>query len=209
MKLKKSLLFTLVLVVIAGFIHIYSNDAVRVENQYSTGIYPVFGRVLRYLFGWIPFSLGDVLYGSVIIWLGWKLVKGIKALFKRRPPQSPEGGRTEEIEAKFRKQAFLKSFGAGTLKFFRSLLIIYIIFNAFWGINYNRIGIANQLQLKMDKYKLEDLKTINGLLAEKTNAAKQALMNGQVKYPANKQLFAKVKDAYQQAEKLYPFLKYH
>ena len=90
----------------------------------------------------------------------------------------------------------------------RLLLIIYIVFNTFWGINYNRVGIANQLQLKMDKYKLEDLKTINGMLAEKTNAAKQALINGHIKYPSNKQLFSKVVGAYQQAERVYPFLKY-
>lgn len=102
----------------------------------------------------------------------------------------------------------LKSFTSGFFKTLRILLVIYILFNAFWGINYNRIGIANQLQLKMDKYKLEDLKIINGLLAEKTNAAKQALINGQIKYPANKQLFSKVQDAYRQAETRYLFLKY-
>ncbi|MEO6539536.1 MAG: DUF3810 domain-containing protein [Ferruginibacter sp.] len=188
MKLKKSLLFTLVLLVIALFIHIYSNDPVRVENQYSTGIYPVFSRILRYLFGWIPFSLGDVLYGAIIIWLIWKLLKGIKALFKR--------------------QVTRQNLLAGAGKALRIVVVIYIIFNAFWGINYNRIGIANQLHLKMEKYKLEDLKTINGLLAGKTNAAKQALINGHMKYPANPQLFSKVHDAYQQAEKIYPFLQY-
>ena len=84
MKLRKSHVFTLVLVVIAAFIHIYSNDSTRVENQYSTGIYPAFGRVLRYLFGWLPFSIGDVLYGGVILWLTWSLIKGARAIFKKQ-----------------------------------------------------------------------------------------------------------------------------
>lgn len=188
MKMKKSLIFTLVLVVIAAFIHIYANDSTRVENQYSTGFYTFFSRILRYIFGWLPFSVGDILYGLVILWLIWKLIKCIKVIFK--------------------KQASLAGFAAGAVKALRILLLAYIIFNLFWGINYNRLGIASQLQLKMDKYKPEDLKMINGMLVEKVNAAKQAMVNQQVQYPSKKQLFLKVQDAYKEAEKIYPFLKY-
>ncbi len=188
MKMKKSLVFTLVLVAIAAFIHIYANDSTRVENQYSTAFYPAFSRILRYIFGWLPFSIGDVFYGLVILWLIWKIVKGIKIIFK--------------------KQATLAGFAAGAGKTMRILLVTYIVFNLFWGINYNRMGIASQLQLKMDKYKPEDLEMINGLLVEKVNAAKQALVNQHVQYPSKKQLFVKVQDAYKEAEKVYPFLKY-
>ena len=189
MKLKKSTVFTLVLAVIAVLVHFYANDSTRVENQYSTGIYPVFSCILRYIFGWLPFSVGDVLYGLVILWLIWKLVKGIKISFKR--------------------QATWVGFAAGIGKALRILLITYIVFNLFWGINYNRIGIASQLQLKMEKYSAEDLKAINGLLLEKVNASKQALVNSKLAYPSKQQLFLKVEEAYQQAEKTYPFLKYH
>ncbi|MBK7307549.1 MAG: DUF3810 domain-containing protein [Chitinophagaceae bacterium] len=188
MKMTKSLVFTLVLVVIAAFIHIYANDSTRVENQYSTGFYPTFSRMLRYSFGWLPFSMGDVLYGLVILWLIWKLVKGIKIIFKR--------------------QATLAGFAAGAGKALRILLVVYIIFNLFWGINYNRVGIASQLQLKMEKYQPDDLKMINGLLVEKVNTAKLALVKQHVQYPSKKQLFVKVQDAYKEAEKMYPFLKY-
>ncbi|MBK8521352.1 MAG: DUF3810 domain-containing protein [Ferruginibacter sp.] len=188
MKMTKSLVFTLVLVGIAVFIHIYANDSTRVENQYSTGFYPAFSRLLRYSFGWLPFSIGDVLYGLVILWLIWKLVKGIKIIFKR--------------------QATLAGFAAGAGKALRIFLVVYIIFNLFWGINYNRVGIASQLQLKMEKYQPEDLKMINGLLVEKVNEAKQALVNQHVEYPSKKQLFVKVQDAYKKAEKIYPFLIY-
>jgi hypothetical protein len=188
MKMKKRLIFTLVLVVIAAFIHIYANDSTRVENQYSTGFYPVFSRILRYIFGWLPFSVGDVLYGLVILWLMWKMISGIKIIFK--------------------KQATLLGFANGLGKCLRILLITYIIFNLFWGINYNRIGIANQLQLKMQKYNGDDLKMINGLLLEKVNVCKEALIDQPFIYPSNQQLFLKVKEAYVQAEKIYPFLKY-
>lgn len=168
--------------------HVYANDSTRVENQYSTAIYPVFSRILRYIFGWLPFSVGDVLYGLAILWLIWKLAKGIKLLVK--------------------KQATWSGFASGIGNGLRILLITYILFNLFWGINYNRQGIANQLQLKMEKYTPEDLKMINGLLLEKVNASKQSLVNQQAIYPSKKQLFAKVEEAYGNAEKVYPFLKY-
>ncbi len=188
MKMKKSLVFTLVLVVIAVMIHVYANDSTRVENQYSTVFYPVFSSVLRYVFGWLPFSIGDVAYGAVILWLIWKFIKAIKILLK--------------------KQATIIGFAAGAGKGLRILLVTYILFNSFWGINYNRAGIASQLGLKMEKYNGEDLKMINALLVEKVNTSKQPLINQNFIYPTNKQLFLKTEDAYVQAQKVYPFLKY-
>ncbi len=188
MKFKKYLFFILALAVIAFFIHIYSNDPLRVESQYSTGIYPAFGRFLRYISGWPPFSLGDILYGLVIIWIIWKLVKGIRAIIK--------------------KQVTPHSFFIGITKVLRILLITYIIFNIFWGINYNRAGITSQVKLKLDKYTQEDLKTINTLLVQKTNACKQMLVQSGFKYPSNKQLFTRVEEVYKAAEAVYPFLHY-
>lgn len=205
MKLKKSLLFTLVLVVIAVLIHIYSDNSIRVENQYSTGIYPAFSRFLRYIFGWLPLSIGDILYGAVILWLIWKVGKG----FKRKPPLSPPlGEEISKIKAKFRVSRRLQSLIRGFIKTFQTMITIYILFNLFWGINYNRTGIADQIGLKIDKYSQEDLKAINSLLVAKVNASKAALVNRQVQYPSNKELFSKVKDAYANLEKVYPFLKY-
>jgi len=188
MKLKKSLLFTLVLLVIAVLIHVYSDNSIRVENQYSTGIYPAFSRFLRYVFGWLPFSIGDILYGAVIFWLIWKAVKGIKAIFKR--------------------QVTTENFAAGGKKALNILLLVYILFNLFWGINYNRTGIADQLDLKMAKYSQEDLRMINDLLVAKVNTSKASLVNHQLEYPTKSKLFSRVKDAFINAEKTYPFLKY-
>jgi hypothetical protein len=188
MKMNKSLVLTVVLAVIAVGVHVYSNDSSRVENQYSTGIYPYFSRILRYISGWLPFSIGDVLYGFVILWLIWKIIKGITAIFK--------------------KQASFSGFLAGIGKALRIFLFIYIIFNVFWGINYNRKGIASQLQLKMEKYRPEELKVINGLLVEKVNKTKLALVNQTSQYPTKSQLFLLAQHAYKEAGKKYPFMQY-
>ncbi len=187
MKPKKSLLFTLILVVIAVIIHIFSTYT-DVEGWYSNGIYPPLSSFLRLLSGWLPLSLGDIIYGLVVLWLIIKLVKGIKALIKKRVTR--------------------KSFFAGFQKALNILLIVYILFNALWGINYNRHGIARQLGLKMDKYSVEELKHLNALLVEKVNASKQALIDQNVKYPSNSELFSKVDKVYADAEKVYPFLRY-
>jgi hypothetical protein len=188
MKIKKSLFITLFFAVIALFIHIYSNDSARVENQYATGIYPAFSRMLRFGFGWLPFSIGDVVYGLIVLWLTWKTVYVCKVVLKRR--------------------VNWQRFRAAGLKTLGFSLAIYIIFNLFWGINYNRIGIANQLHLKIEKYGQDDLKKIDSLLVEKVNASKLLLVKLNTAYPTNRQLFVKVQQAYKAAEEKYPFLKY-
>ncbi len=188
MKLRKPHFFTLVLVVIATLIHMYSNDSARVENQYATGIYPAFGGFLRYLFGWLTFSVGDLIYGALILWLIWKILNGWKAIYK--------------------KQVTLQNLSAGAGKILRNVLVIYILFNLLWGINYNRIGIAEQLHLKLESYSLNDLKLINTLLVEKVNTAKLFLSNREIKNIPKVELFEKVSHAYREAELVYPFLKY-
>ncbi len=188
MKFKKSLLCTLVLVVLAVSIHLFSLDPVLVERRYSTGIYPYIGRGLRYLLGWLPFSLGDILYGAAVLWLITKLFKGIRAVLKK----------------KVTGQSFL----AGLVYALNVILIIYISFNLLWGINYNRVGIAKQLGLKMEKYSTTDLKKLNEMLVEKVNASKQLIVDAKMGYPSKKELFSRINRAYQQAETVYPFLHY-
>lgn len=112
------------------------------------------------------------------------------------------------MKALFKKQVTRHNFITGLRKALNILLVTYIFFNAFWGINYNRDGIARQLDLKMEKYSLDDLNKINALLVEKTNAAKQVLLKKKISYPSNTVLFAKVEQAYADAQTVYPFLKY-
>jgi uncharacterized membrane protein len=188
MKLTKSLLFTLMLIVLALSIHFFSLGSVFVENWYSTGLYPYISRFLRFLLGWLPFSFGDIIYGATVLWLIAKLVKGLKALVKRKVTP--------------------RSFLSGILYAVNFLLIVYISFNLLWGINYNRVGIAKQLNLTLEKYSTEELKIINGLLAEKTNESKKMLLQNDIDYPSKIELFAKITNAYKQAEVAYPFLHY-
>ncbi len=38
-----------------------------VENNYTYGVYPVIAKIQRFLFGWIPFSVGDLFYGFLVL----------------------------------------------------------------------------------------------------------------------------------------------
>jgi len=53
-----------------------------------------------------------------------------------------------QLAALFRRQVTKKSFMRGVIKTLNLLLVIYIIFYAVWGLNYDRKGIAAQLQLQ-------------------------------------------------------------
>ena len=84
----------------------------------------------------------------------------------------------------------------------------YIVFNIFWGINYNRQGIAWQLGLKIEKYSTDELKEMNCLLIDRINTSKSTLTINKTAYPSNKELFKMVSNCYQNITAQYSFLKY-
>jgi len=119
-----------------------------IEQYYSLGIYPYLSTLQRILFGWIPFSIGDVLYtlmGIMILrWL-WlnvgRLVNDAKGFF---------------------------------LDLCASLGLIYLIFNLIWGLNYLRPPLYKSLDLSPD-YTTEQLIILTERLVEKSNALHRSL----------------------------------
>lgn len=169
-------------------IKIFAANNRLVESIYSTGFYCYFSKVLRFLFGWIPFSLGDILYFLAGCWLFWKIIKNVQLTFKKK-----------------------LSWKAATRKFlqlFLRLAVIYIVFNIFWGINYDRKGIAYQLDLKHLKYDTSDLIMLQRLLLEKVNASKIAVLRNGERYPQKQDLIKKAQESYAEVQKIYPFLHY-
>ncbi|HEY8689332.1 MAG TPA: DUF3810 domain-containing protein [Chitinophagaceae bacterium] len=169
-------------------IKIFSANSEWVEVFYSSKTYIVFSSFLRIIFGWLPFSVGDILYLFVIVWFIWKLWRFSAKLFRR----------------KLNRKWFVNT----GYRLLVIAMLVYIIFNIFWGINYNRKEISEQLNLKLDKRDTADLKIIEQLLLQKLNESKQALVNQHALYPSNKELFKRAVACYGQTEKLYPFLSY-
>jgi hypothetical protein len=159
-----------------------------VEKAYSTNFFPGLGIILRKLTGWMPFSIGDVIYFAAGFWLLWKIIKFISLL----------------VQKKIRRRTLI----AALKKIFLIGLWVYIIFNLFWGLNYNRRGIANQLSFSKQTYDSAELKKILIVLLQKVNASKQALTFRPEVYPTNKELFNRAGKCYEEASKKYSFLQY-
>jgi len=160
-----------------------------VEKNYSQGIYPVISKVQRFLFGWLPFSVGDLFYAFLIILILYKSVGLFKAIFKRR----------------FTRKYFV----AGLQQVIFFLLFMYVFFNLLWGLNYNRKGIAYQLKLDVKEYSLADLDTLTTVIQSRANYYAQFVTTAQRdSFNKKKRLFNSAYEAYGELGKKYSFLKY-
>ncbi|MFC4261986.1 DUF3810 domain-containing protein [Ferruginibacter yonginensis] len=174
------------------FIRWYSSDVQRVEEGYSTQFYPKLANTFRLCVGGLPFSLGDILWALLIIWLLYKLVQCF--IFFWKP------NRLQRLKLLLWQPLF---------KFIQTLAVVYIIFNVCWGINYNRQGIATQLGLSLDEYTVKELAAINDVLVFKINHSKAQLLVHQCKPLSTDSLYSFTVAAYQNVSKKYSFLTYH
>ncbi len=192
MKFEKKIIFISVLVLFCLAIHFFSVNAERVENAYSLMIYPPLAARFRLIFGWMPFSIGDILWLFLVLFFLKQFFRLLQfLLFKKKREVS-------------KKRAY--KFGYSLVLF---ISIFYILFNIFWGINYNREGIASQLKMPLKEYSLVELKSINGLLVNKINSTKQSLLRNKTPYPTTPKLFDMTGNAYKNVSKQFPFLAYH
>ncbi len=181
----------LALALLAGIvvaIRLVSLNHAFIEKYYSTGIYPAISAFLKYLFGWLPFSLGDILYGAVIISLLTRLYKAAKKIMQKQ--YKPDSLKTTAYTS------------------VSTLLLIYISFNLLWGLNYNRKGISYQLGIQKEKYSTAELTMLDSILVIKVNENKAALIRQHKKYLNTTETFDAVANAYENASRQYPWLLY-
>ncbi|HEA29670.1 MAG TPA: DUF3810 domain-containing protein [Leeuwenhoekiella sp.] len=185
MKLKKPLLYSLIFLLQLVGLRILRGNPEFVERYYSTGIYPYIGKALRYLLGWISFSMGDLLYAVLIVWLLFSLYKLIK-----------------------------KRFG-NWLKFITEMLlilnIIYICFHLLWGFNYYRLPLHQALQIGND-YDTEELGDLTRRLIDRANQLHTQLQpddSAAVVFPFKiQEVFDKTPQGYTEIEESFPKLDY-
>lgn len=169
-------------------IKLWAQSNEGIEHFYTNDFYHSFSIVLRFLFGWVPFSFGDILYLVAGGWIAWKLIKNLRLLIKRK-----------------------LTWHVLVNKLWKLVLVfasVYIVFNIFWGLNYNRKGIAWQLNLPKIKYDTAHLVMIQQLLLQKVNETKEAMIEGKIVYPGNKDLFERAKKCYEEAADVYPLIRY-
>jgi len=114
-----------------------------IENYYSNGLYPVISSIFHFTLGWIPFSIGDVIYTILVLYI----IRNIYQLIKVR---------------KFNiKKTLIK-----TLAF---ISVIYFIFSFGWGLNYHRLPITERLNFSEDRYTETELIDFTKTLIQKLN----------------------------------------
>jgi hypothetical protein len=165
-----------------------------VERYYSNGLYVKLSSAERWLFGWIPFSIGDIGYFILIFWLLWSVWKCRKTL-----------------------RSAWKNHALGLLGV---VSVMYFVFNFFWGINYYRLPLSDRLGLQIAKnsadipaqYTDAELLDFTKRLIEKVNGVQVRITkNDSVKvvFPySQRQVFEKNISGYAELSKQYPFLSY-
>jgi hypothetical protein len=178
-----------IMALLSIIIKFFSLNEAWVEKYYTHGIYPGISSSLRWLFGWIPFSVGDLFYAAATVYLVYALCRMVSQVAKTGA-----------------KKYFSLLLARKVLKI---SLAIYIVFNAFWGLNYNRIGIAGQLGLKIETHSKDDLLQLTRTLGERLcfygdkvdSSNRASLNNNLILFNEGVVSFAKVKARY-------PFLNY-
>lgn len=191
MRMKKKLIINIILLCICVAIRLYSADSERVESGYSSHFYKFISGIFRATLGWIPFSIGDILYTIAAFYLLYFFFRFLRTLFSRT-----------------RRKGLKKTYPVKLLNLLTVIMMIYIVFNIFWGINYNRIGIASQLGFETEQYSDAQLDTINRVLVFKVNENRALLTGNSKRFSSDRMIFNGVSDAYKVAAVKYPFLSY-
>ncbi len=180
---KTGLLIALVLA--AGVFSFYPSV---VEKYYSLGFYPGFAMGMRLLTGWMPFSVGDVLYIVLTVYMLSRLFRTGKAIY-----QKTYSG---------------KQFLAGLLNIFRGLLWIYLVFKICWGFNYDRMGIEKQLGIAKDSYTIEEVTQLTNQLIDRLNETRRQIKDTILPAPQLDAIYREAYRCYGALSDRYAFLNY-
>tara|TARA_R110002050_G_scaffold118625_1_gene236093 strand:- start:19931 stop:20998 length:1068 start_codon:yes stop_codon:yes gene_type:complete len=182
-KLKNVIALSVVLQII--LVKWLSNYPELIEEYYSKGCYVYSSKFFRFLYGWVPFSIGDLLYAALGITVIRYLI--IKRKYILQKP----------------------------LNFFRNSMVVlsvaYFTFNILWGLNYYREPISKTLDLE-EKQSRKALIAFVEKLITKTNETQMAITTDStltVNIPySNKEIFKKTIEGYTSLKKIHPSLNY-
>lgn len=141
---------------------------------------------MRYVFGWLPVSVGDLLYTLLGLYVIRWLVINRKRITKDT------------------KHWFLDVLSA--------ISIGYFTFHILWAFNYYRLPLHESLNIDKD-YTTEELIALTEQLTLKVNDIHLSIANNdsvKVKMPFSKsELLKMIPEGYDQLSKTFPYLEYH
>jgi len=148
--------------------------------------YVFISTLLRKILGFVPFSIGDVIY---VVWV----IVGI--IFLLRTLWSLIRGQWKELLYRV-----LKGLG--------SILWLYFIFLLFWGGHYRRNALAADLGFDVKRYTTADLYLLTDTLVKLTNRDKAAL-DAISPDTSAKATFKTAAESYRQLSTVWPGLRYN
>ena len=177
----KKLILALTIIPAFLLVKLASLNPKFIERYYSEWFYPLISKASRYAFGWIPFSVGDLLYTIAgILAIRW-IINNRKRIFN------------------------------DTKNWFIDVLtvisIAYIAFHFFWGFNYYRSPVHEKLDIGY-KYSTEELITTTEYLIKKTNEIHSKLSDNdsmKITMPySKKELISKSNDGFEHLKTIHP-----
>ena len=190
MKLKKNIIIFGILIILNLLTRFAASNSDWVEKNYSGKFFPHFSAVLRSIFSVFPFSIGDILYGLIVVLV---LCKVTIFFFNKN------------YKNKLFNKLKIINITIYTLNY---ILVTFLLFNLCWGVNYYRKGIGEQLGLAVKKYNTVELSALNGLLLKKVNLYRSVVAEKALGFQDERASFKSAIFAYKKSQRIYPFLKY-
>ena len=183
---KKHIILALLLPIQMLLMQVIAKNPAFIERYYSNGIYPFISSFFRVVFGWIPFSVGDLLiaYGVFIF------IRFLFLLIKNK----------------------LANFIPKMIHLVAVSSIIYYCFYLFWGLNYFREPLAKNLGFHQQKYTTEQLTKTTRYIIQKLNAYQIEITKNDTLKVHNtyqqKKMYQIAIDGYTNLSEEFPQLKY-
>lgn len=171
----------------AVLITFISYDDGIVESYYSNGIYPIIGKILRFITGIIPFSIGDLGYIIVLVYCFIRFFFFINKLTKASP-----------------KPLLMDGFGS----LIWILLKLYVVFMLCWGLNYSRVGIEKRLDLKIKNYDTVSITMITNELIDSVNILRRKISPNILPVYSRSIILKEAVESYRIIEKANPLFSY-
>jgi hypothetical protein len=168
--------------VIPTFLLILGVFPETVEHYYSNGLYGYVSHFSRRILGCLPFSVGDIIYGILIVYC-------IYWFYKKR------------------KQHWKYKFWSA-MSF---LSVFYFLFHLLWAYNYYRVPLFEKMNIERD-YTNEDLYAFTKKIIIKTNEIQYQITHDKNQKVSNPysldSIFTMTQNGYDNLANQYPFFKY-
>lgn len=140
---------------------------------------------MRGIFGRISFSVGDVFYASLFIYLLYYLLKN--------------------------KKTYLQNWNNNLLKIVSGFSLFYFLFHLFWATNYYRVPLFEKMKIKKDYTEIELLNFTQKLINKTNSIQLDITKNKKIKVtnPSTRdQIFVISQNGYDHLATEYPFFNY-